>query len=881
MKLSRNKIERLLKSGNQSRKKIHSSRSKRRHHNKNKRVKSVGHVISSSDDDAVLSDDVVLSDDAVLSDDDMVFPSNHKYRQRKAHTERAGKRQLNLRMKSLKRHNRENKAQKGGDPGEDAFKKDLASDDSPYKIPSQIPIKDLYDLLYKILYGDLFYLVRFNYVSGILNIIQEYVNKDSKTYDSFKSLLPGNGAPSPSYNGENGDVLLNIAGNIDASGNKVDEELNLYHDLFLRDASVSGVNTNKAERVGIRDQQITNNSVIYKSDDLNQKIAFSFFLNTSKGSVFKEKKKGQYNNLEDLNMLKKINMIYQSIQPQDYFYAIKDKAFSGVMVGGKKTFDEREHLTKELNGAKAQVKKLTDMFNRAINEGVTSFSGDENYKDLAKIHKLLNEKHGGIKKIGLGGDTISQDMEKLEGTGGSLNIDSGLYEIYGDALIQLINEYNNAKSSNMTILQIIRGPDGRLKKYVNKWRAAIYEVLRYMSRYVVPEGASQVKSEEEIENAIEKKNINNVVTALNSFKKNVELFNSPLYEKLEDDDEKKKKLIGEIQGLYNTIKPGVQKFIDGEKKDQASREELMKVFDEFKGVVEKVQTGGGKKKKGEGGPDVFKVSNKEELLAKEAKKAAEAAEEAKKAAKKAAEEAAEEAKKAAEDEKAKILHKETITKQLMIQQKAADDAVAAKKKAADDAEAKAMVAKGILGSKANPTDTEKAKAEKAVAEAEAAKNAEAKAKAEAKEAYNVAEAEAAEAEKVKAATEAKEAAEAKAKEAAEAYNAAEAKAMVAKGNMNSDATATANASQQHNEIGDTIEQLLDEKKTIETELQQFKSVVEEMKQSVEGNAKKFSLAKEERKKAEADARRRLRRRGRRLRRMRRRLMQRQVRWRMV
>ena len=144
MKLSRNKIERLLKSGNQSRKKIHSSQSKRRHHNKNKRAKSVGHAISSSDDD------VVLSDDAVLSDDDMVFPSNHKYRKRKAHTERAGKRQLNLRMKSLKRHNRENKAQKGGDPGEDAFKEELKTGkkpdgktDSSYKIPTQIPITDL------------------------------------------------------------------------------------------------------------------------------------------------------------------------------------------------------------------------------------------------------------------------------------------------------------------------------------------------------------------------------------------------------------------------------------------------------------------------------------------------------------------------------------------------------------------------------------------------------------------------------------------------------------------------------------------------------------------------------------------------------------------
>ena len=125
MKLSRNKIEKLLKSGNQSRKKIHSSRSKGRHHNKNRRAKSLGHDMHDDGDmhdmhdmhdDGDMHDTMMSTNDhPMLTDDDMVFPPKNKnLRRRKAHTERARKRPLNLRMKSLKKKQNMGGEQEGG-----------------------------------------------------------------------------------------------------------------------------------------------------------------------------------------------------------------------------------------------------------------------------------------------------------------------------------------------------------------------------------------------------------------------------------------------------------------------------------------------------------------------------------------------------------------------------------------------------------------------------------------------------------------------------------------------------------------------------------------------------------------------------------------------
>ena len=217
MKLSRNKIEKLLKSVNQSRKKSHSKRAHsnsngRRHPHKNRRAKSLGHEINGEpiNDDNYIRGDVIDmemmdgGDSSILSDDDMVFPSKNKNpRRRKAHTERAGKRPLNLRVKSLKKHRGGGQEQEGQEGG-------IGEDE--YAVPIDMKVSELYDLLYKILYGDLCFMIPFNKVPGLLTRIQ-----DSTLPEEFKQLSPyvsGGKIPvSPTYTGNDSGTLLSSMAN--------------------------------------------------------------------------------------------------------------------------------------------------------------------------------------------------------------------------------------------------------------------------------------------------------------------------------------------------------------------------------------------------------------------------------------------------------------------------------------------------------------------------------------------------------------------------------------------------------------------------------------------------------------------------------------------
>ncbi len=89
MKLSRNKIEKLLNGKKQSRK------------NFKAKAKAKTNTMANTN-----------SYHHVMSDDDMVFMSG-KHR-RKAHSERVGKRPVNLRVKSLKRHRGKRRGKKEG-----------------------------------------------------------------------------------------------------------------------------------------------------------------------------------------------------------------------------------------------------------------------------------------------------------------------------------------------------------------------------------------------------------------------------------------------------------------------------------------------------------------------------------------------------------------------------------------------------------------------------------------------------------------------------------------------------------------------------------------------------------------------------------------------
>src|SRR6056300_1628552 len=182
MKLSRNKIEKLLNGKNQSR--------------KNFKTKAKAKSMANTN---TMANANTNSYHHVMSDDDMVFMTG-KHR-RKAHSERIGKRPVNLRMKSLKRHRGGKEEQEGGKmtkghPGKGSFKNSIKAEYSSMRYPSDITISILYKLLYDILYGDKFYLIRFNHVSGLIKVIKE----ELKDKPDFLKLVSEN--PPKEYGGE-------------------------------------------------------------------------------------------------------------------------------------------------------------------------------------------------------------------------------------------------------------------------------------------------------------------------------------------------------------------------------------------------------------------------------------------------------------------------------------------------------------------------------------------------------------------------------------------------------------------------------------------------------------------------------------------------------
>jgi len=559
MKLSRNKIEKLLKSVNQSRKKSHSKRAHsnsngRRHPHKNRRAKSLGHEINGepiNDDNYIRGDGMNIDmdmmdggdgDSSILSDDDMVFPSKNKNpRRRKAHTERAGKRPLNLRVKSLKRHRgRSGEQEQEGGIGEDE-----------YAVPIDMKVSELYELLYKILYGDLCFMIPFNKVPGLLTRIQ-----DSTLPEDFKQLSPyekGKGPVSATYPGNDKDTLLSSLANT------------ISYNTFYK--KVFGMNP------AILEPKIYGTAVYNKSQ--KQHIGMAKKLANIKTTS------GTNKEMKNLNMLMKINTVYQNIQPQDYYYAIKDKAFSTTFTRTKDENEPRKVAEEELNKAKAQlantVKRYTDaMLNRDV-----SFSKEEN-KGLDKINGILNERHGRFKTLGLfsfgaRSDTITKDMDRIENGRTLRKDDKGIYQLSNSELNNIITNYATS-SKTTSIIQLIKGPDNELKDLVKGRSASIFEILRFISRYLIPEASSKVKDEAEVEDIKTNKGVNDVVTNLEKFKKNIEMINSPLYN--EDDDQVTDKTT-ETENLYSEIVPAVQKFIGSENKDIGNREEVKAKFDAF------------------------------------------------------------------------------------------------------------------------------------------------------------------------------------------------------------------------------------------------------------------------------------------------------------